>query len=195
MTEVAATPKDAAAEPQPEAPRARIRFASWGRALLRSTVWPALVATVVSVGLNHLSDERLKRAEVEMARQTTRIEAMERSRRDAVENFVREATSLNVLVPAFAAPVSRENRVDQQARDRILENLVKQKTLLDDLAARLPPEGRPNVSDYEKAVEAFHTAVLRVRGVDDGMATFWSRASDLVAARDDVIEALRGLRG
>jgi hypothetical protein len=156
---------------------------------------PALVATVVTVGLNHVSDERLKRAEVEMARQTTRIEAMERSRREAVESFVREATSLNVLVPAFAAPVSRDNRIDQQARDRILENLLKQKTLLDDLAARLPPEARPNVIDYERAVEAFHMAVLRVRTVEDGMAAFWSRAGDLVAARDDVIEALRPLRG
>lgn len=159
------------------------------------TWWPAVVASVVTIGINHFADERLKRVEVEMARETARIEVAARTRREAVEAFVREATSLNVLIPAMLLPISRENRLDAQARDRILDNLLRQQTALDDLLARLPPETRPSVTDYENAVDAFRAAVVRVRAVDDGMSAFISRASDLIAARDDVIEVLRPLRG
>lgn len=195
MTEVAAPPKDDAAQPAPAKVSLWDRIVAWVQNNASNTMVSAAVAAIVTGGMNFYWSDKLKRAEVELARETTRLEVVERSRREAVESFVREATSLNVLVPAFVSAVSRDNRIDQQARDRILENLLKQKTLLDDLTARLPPTSRPNVADYEKAVEAFHTAVLRVRAVDDGMSAFWTRASDLVAAREGVIEALRPIRG
>ena len=109
--------------------------------------------------------------------------------RRAVDRFRIDADAFQTFSSAFVVSVTRENKVDRLALERLIANLQSQKISLDDAARKLPTNIQPQIERYEQALLALNAALGQVRDIET-MKEFWERASDLLVVRQDLYRLL-----
>jgi hypothetical protein len=118
-------------------------------------------------------------------RRFAQLDQGDQATRRVIEQLVSETQAFMILVASFATPLSQDGRVDPDARQRLVSNLLGQRALLGQISLRVP-------DSYERSLDAFHASMVRVTGVET-MREFWSRASDLLVARQELLTGLAPL--
>ncbi|MDO9712471.1 hypothetical protein [Paracraurococcus lichenis] len=108
----------------------------------------------------------------------------------AIRDFREAAMDFDHLVASFVIAISQDNKVNLEAKSRLLSNILNQKQLLEAAIPMLPAEVGPQVRAYETALRALNGTIPGIREVAT-MREFWERTSDLVVARSDLYAKLR----
>jgi hypothetical protein len=148
----------------------------------KEVLTPALIALLVSGGVTPLMNGVVNNYN---AVDHERADA----KRQAIQRFALEADAFGPFATVFVLHVSRDNKVDAQAFERLAGNIVGQKAALDDLRWRLPPDLQTKVLAYEHALLALNGALAKVNGVE-GMTEFWEKTSDLLVIRQELLPRL-----
>jgi hypothetical protein len=153
-----------------------------GHVFKKETLTPAIIALVVSGGVTPLMNGWVNQ-------RNTAILQHEEAKRQAVARFALDADAFGSFATVFVLSVSRDDKVDPQAFERLASNIVAQKAALDALIWRIPPDLRKEATAYENALLALNSALDRVKGVES-MKEFWERTSDLLVVRQDLLPRL-----
>jgi hypothetical protein len=148
----------------------------------RETVAPALIALLVSAVASPVATGL-------MNQYNARLHARDEAKHQAISHFELEADAFGPFATVFVLGLSRDNKVDPQAFERLSSNIVSQKTALDALQWRLSPDLLKKAQAYEKALLAVNAVLGKVTSVED-MREFWERTSDLLVIRQDFLPRL-----
>jgi hypothetical protein len=152
-------------------------------AILRS---PAFIAGIVSLGVSGVVGPTVNGF---WSRHNAALQAHDDAVRRAVSRFVLEAEAFGPFATNFVLGVSRDNRVDPEAYNRLAGNIVSQQASLEALMIKMPPDMRKKISRYEDALLALNSAMQKVHD-SESMREFWERTSDLLVIRQDLMPRL-----
>jgi hypothetical protein len=162
------------------------RTASFFQAFAKKETWAAtIVASALAIFVGPVVDNYV-------ADHFDAAERRESEVRRAVERLRSEADAFQVFATTYAMAVTRDNRVDAQARERLTTNLINQKIALDEVSAKMPEPVRRHLAEYERTLLAMNDALGRVSDVTS-MREFWERTSDLLVARQELFRVLSPL--
>ncbi|WP_380067831.1 hypothetical protein [Dankookia sp. GCM10030260] len=100
----------------------------------------------------------------------------------SIDAFRNEAAKLDALMMRYTTAVLEEAKDKNSARRELMENLIKQRQLLEDAARILPGGINEQTKSYEKALEALNREIPRAE-TTLAMKEFWKLATELALAR------------
>jgi hypothetical protein len=110
----------------------------------------------------------------------------------AVEAFRAEAERFDALVLRYTTALVEHNKVSPEARLNLMENLIRQRQLLEQAARLVPGDLRQQTTSYEEAIDALNREIPKADSVLT-MRDFWLRANQLALARVDLWRRLGAL--
>lgn len=144
----------------------------WKRELLVTT----LMAAVLSSGFNYLLDLGKEDRD---------------DRRQVVKQFSEKSREFDVFASAYVYALVEDGAVNKDARRKLLDNLISQRSMLPDIKKLTGTEGLAD--EYDSALMHMNDLIPETDGVTK-MRRFWEGASNILEKRDALLGKL-GVKG
>jgi hypothetical protein len=101
-----------------------------------------------------------------------------------------DADAFNAFATTFMLAISIDNKVDHVAFERLVENLLNQKTSLEAATPLISGDIKPEILKYEVSLYNLNRSLPSAR---DATTTriFWERVSDILVAKQNLYAKLR----
>jgi len=111
-------------------------------------------------------------------------------RAENIRVLVDSMTQFQVFASAFASEMVENGNVAQSTKEKLVENLNDQYARLRTIEKIVNPDKVPALKEYRQAIVAMSETVSQTKDVKS-MRLFWTKASDLLVARNSLNSQLQ----
>lgn len=140
---------------------------------IAAAVLTLLNAGVTGIVTNYVSERHDDKARVERS----------------VDSFRSEAGKFDALVLRYITALVDEKKVNPEVRRNLMENLIRQRQMLDEAVRLTAGDMKDQVASYQAAIDAVSREIPRADSVLT-MQEFWRKTNQLALVRNDLFRRM-----